>query len=846
MQQHQQQPLQLQPQQQFAQQQPSYNGAYTQQPQQPQAFGLHGAGSYAQQQPPMQSQFGAPLSSPAAPAPASAAAAGSITQLVQALQSGSISKQQLYSSLTNMYKGEPAGAPPTGGAQQPFASSSASFATPASAPFTPHQQQMQQATPQHQQQQQPFAAFQQAPQQFQQPMPQQQQQQQPTPTQPFQAFALPSTASPAPGGGQAYTAAEAAAAQQHIQNFLSRHLAGGQTASSLPPSAAHTPQQPSYGNQGFGATPASAYANGAPQHYHQQGQQEEEYDEAEEYVDSTRGSVHGGGGGGGGFYGASSASSASAAPHSQHRSRSVARSSVRERMAAVYTDEKNAELTFKPQITPLPRHIYKSRNGSGDAASDARSETQAPFLGRVMHWSESKRARERQRAVELEKASLAACTFKPTLNDESVAIVEAPGAEQRRLFSARSTARAKILEMEVRRAEEERFRAECTFEPALNRKSLAMAGNVAVRRPASASMSSSGKKGSEEAALAACTFAPKVNPVKPTMRAAQMYLEQNAFERLSSAGGGKARSARGDGSESEGGYESEGGGGARRGRSLSRSNGSASARARSQGARSVSPGSRGGASAAAAAADKDPGASSASFADFLARLRFKELQRLEKLEKLKADEQGLHQHGRPMLSKKSAQIVRESIEAGTYASPSKRSSSRDGRRHSLSSSASAPSLDAECTFAPSINPYSAALSRPRSFEAMSALEMARRAQNLERATQERLANEMAQASFTPYVNPKPRHLEHVESRLRVTQQPEAYVERVAFQQALREAERAREQARRVEEDLAQCTFAPQVHDAPQFVKRIARVVAQQKAQQQQQTARRSKPKPDWK
>ena len=40
-----------------------------------------------------------------APAPAAAAPAASISQLVQALQSGSISKQQLYSSLTDMYKG---------------------------------------------------------------------------------------------------------------------------------------------------------------------------------------------------------------------------------------------------------------------------------------------------------------------------------------------------------------------------------------------------------------------------------------------------------------------------------------------------------------------------------------------------------------------------------------------------------------------------------------------------------------------------------------------------------------------------------------------------------------------
>jgi hypothetical protein len=839
---------------------------------------------------------------------------GSISALVAALQNGSISKQQLYSSLTNMYKGQtPLGssaAASVGGAAMPLQQShpplpppsSSSFTTSASAPFTPHQQQQQQQMhfqqQQQQQQQQPFAAFHQP----QHPLT--------TPSSsPFSfsssphafvppaASAAPSPAVPASfvpgasgGGGGAYTAAEAAAAQQHIQNFLSRHLAqggGGAQSVSVPASAVQTPQQQQFQQQQQQGAYTPGYAN-APQGYYdaqqmqqQQQQHDQLYEEAEEYIehDSTRGSVNGGGGGGGshrnsnGFYGGSGRASSL---HPQHRSRSAARSSVRERMAAVYTDEQNAELTFKPNITPLPRNIYKPRGGGGvdGASEDGTEEAQAPFLGRVMHWSESKRARERQRAAELEKQSLAACTFRPTINDESVAIVEAPGPEQRRLFSARSTARAKIVEMETRRAEEERFRAECTFEPQLNRKSIAMAGNVAVRaRPASASTASQqphhARTGSsDDAALAACTFAPKVNAPKPHMRAAQLYLEQNAFERLSSSAGAKApgssRKSRGgngggDGlSDSEGGgYESEGGGGGRgRGRSHSR-NGSASARTRSQGARSVSPGASargGGGGAGVGAASSSSGA---SFGDFLARLKFKEFQRLERLEALKAAEQAAVQHGRPMLSKRSAQIVRQSIEAGTYNSPSKRRSSGSRstsvERGALSSSASVPLLDAECTFAPSINAYSSALSRPRkkNFEAMSALEMARRAQNLERATQERLAAELAQASFTPFV-PKPlsKKMQTVDARLRIHQDPESYLERVAFQNALKEAERVREQQAREEADLAQCTFAPQVHDAPAFVKRIAKAVAMNKAAaaaaQQQNTGRRSKPKPDWK
>jgi len=85
----------------------------------------------------------------------------------------------------------------------------------------------------------------------------------------------------------------------------------------------------------------------------------------------------------------------------------------------------------------------------------------------------------------------------------------------------------------------------------------------------------------------------------------------------------------------------------------------------------------------------------------------------------------------------------------------------------------------------------------------------------------------------------------VDGRLRVLSEPEEYVERVQFQAKLREAESARQKKLREEAEVAECTFAPAVHEAPAFVKRIARSMEISR-QQQPQTNRTKGGKPDWK
>ncbi len=64
-----------------------------------------------------------------------------------------------------------------------------------------------------------------------------------------------------------------------------------------------------------------------------------------------------------------------------------------------------------------------------------------------------------------------------------------------------------------------------------------------------------------------------------------------------------------------------------------------------------------------------------------------------------------------------------------------------------------------------------------------------------------------------------------EGKLRILSDPDSYIARVQ-----REAAAASEKARRVaaeqeHDELVECTFKPATHDAPQYVKRIARSMA---------------------
>jgi hypothetical protein len=94
-------------------------------------------------------------------------------------------------------------------------------------------------------------------------------------------------------------------------------------------------------------------------------------------------------------------------------------------------------------------------------------------------------------------------------------------------------------------------------------------------------------------------------------------------------------------------------------------------------------------------------------------------------------------------------------------------------------------------------------------------------------------------AFEPEINPVSKT---IPGRLRVLEDPDTYIERVQ-QEARMFSEKQRRAMQESEmQEFAECTFKPQVHDAPTYIKRIARAMALTRAAQPP-AAENSRP--DW-
>jgi len=83
----------------------------------------------------------------------------------------------------------------------------------------------------------------------------------------------------------------------------------------------------------------------------------------------------------------------------------------------------------------------------------------------------------------------------------------------------------------------------------------------------------------------------------------------------------------------------------------------------------------------------------------------------------------------------------------------------------------------------------------------------------------------ARARGAPLTRAPPPPRRHVEGRLRVLSEPETYVARLTAEAASQADKARRAVASADTASLAECTFAPAVHDAPEYIKRIARSMA---------------------
>lgn len=386
------------------------------------------------------------------------------------------------------------------------------------------------------------------------------------------------------------------------------------------------------------------------------------------------------------------------------------------------------------------------------------------------------------------------------------------------------------------RREEEELR-ECTFHPKINRtydaqpiRSRYLQPTVASRRT---SLPGADANGSVPlpTGLDECTFQPRTNPVKQTaMPAAAMYVRAPIFERLSRTHTA-AQKVRESVVADE--VERRRSGGASRSPSATRTRGRRSVGVMGDRTRGTDGDSRRESSSPSASVDpRVAEETERRLREFLARQEAALKKRERDVERLREETAPALQ---PQLCAKSLELV-ESTRPGAFLQ--RVAGTLAAREQSLVKRRSRAAVDSECTFRPAINPASKVLA-PRTATQLSRGDQLRRETSLR---MKRLALEAASlegATFAPQINERSKY---TPGRLRLSTEPDTYLQRLA-QEAAAAAEKARVQAAEAaDEELANCTFAPEVHDAPEYVKRIARSMAMSRAMQPQD---KQPSRPEW-
>jgi hypothetical protein len=229
----------------------------------------------------------------------------------------------------------------------------------------------------------------------------------------------------------------------------------------------------------------------------------------------------------------------------------------------------------------------------------------------------------------------------------------------------------------------------------------------------------------------------------------------------------------------------------------------------------------------------DPETRKREMEQFYARQQAAEMKRHQTVARLQAE---LAPVAQPELCTKSLEMA-EASRTGSFLERVANEAAR--KEHESLKSKARLARDPECTFKPTINPAS------KHLPGRSTVELSRGDQ-LKRETAVRLMRLRAEAeqlegiTFAPNINARSKY---TQSRLRIAEDPETYVQRLQVEAAVM-AEKARKVSEEIDRKaLSECTFKPAIHDAPDYVKRIARSMALSRAVRPPESGI---VKPEWK
>lgn len=500
-------------------------------------------------------------------------------------------------------------------------------------------------------------------------------------------------------------------------------------------------------------------------------------------------------------------------------------------------------LTVNSSLATLDNsRVSLSSTSTSISASVRQRKPTVPIGFRLQTEKRSQNQKVDSSVMDLGKKELSECTFKPTINPNSSQMIQASGTQ----FFDRAMEWKRKVQIEREKLEKnknEQFKKQNTFQPNINpnvTETTATTRGVDVHSKLyNNSMVRQSKKELQRAKLVdeemkdctfkpklmarsvtpvqsrymsrgsmrrqmddrigvrsdeyECTFAPQIKPNNNQYYSSgsEFYLQSNAFDRLSRP--------RSPSSEKE-----------NLNYSISSSNSysstSSSRRPKSAGAR-------------------------LDFQSFLERQNNTLKRKQEKVEMLKST---MKAQPKSFVNPKSEGMLRASSQQSIdfHARQDHHILKKHYRQRHLKES-----QEKECTFQPSINPISKVMPK-RSFEQMSQGDFEAFQRKVSSLKESIAKKESEQLTFNPQTNRN----ENVKGTLRVLDNPDAYMERIKAQQVELERRALMEQKAKEQRELAQCTFKPETHDAPEYVKRIAESMA---LTRQNTSISQIKQKPDW-
>ncbi|EFC48910.1 predicted protein [Naegleria gruberi] len=398
------------------------------------------------------------------------------------------------------------------------------------------------------------------------------------------------------------------------------------------------------------------------------------------------------------------------------------------------------------------------------------------FHDRLVKWQEKKRKETERKREELLQEENTQCTFKPKVfsvssNTESDACIK--------LFNS-ATKLVEKKKHNIKKLEQEEMK-ECSFKPSIS-------GDPSVQsRYLDQSKKSTSTVEDEE-----CTFQPNIR--KSIGGQNSSYLKSNPFERLSKVNRSRMEFDEKDSLLDEL-TDLE---------SVDSSNQSSWQSSRP----SSAPSSRGGRAYQASVEET----SRKTFKDFIDRQQNTMKRKEQKINFIKSNME--HSH-KPSINKTSIDLAKNRSKT-----PFEERVKNEINRKKLNERQQSALAEKNCTFQPQINKTSKQLPS-RGVEELSKGDLNLKQKKIEQTKKVLERSEFKDVTFKPKTNNGTK----AKSILKLSTEPETYIERITQYKERNEYKKKMMLLSKEQKELEECTFKPQIHDAPVYVKEIAKSMA---------------------